>query len=163
LTELLYASAAHGLDEEHYPFTELIAPDRVDAFVTVADLTELPRDDALRIARELHADRIVFGRVYGLRSNTVSDHYRETIYHRVTERDTNGVSVERFVDVPFSAVVRERDVSVHYELEVIDVRSRAPLDSRTDGLDAHARVVWTDFQADGDCGRYALAPGGRKG
>src|SRR5262249_39694975 len=135
LAQLLYASAAGGLDSEHQPFTELVDPAQVNERVTVDQLTEMPRESAVRLARQLHADRVVFGRVYGLRSNTDSDHYHETIWHRVTERDTSGKSVDRYVDVPFEAVVRERDVSVRYELEVFDLRSRTSVDTRTDDLE----------------------------
>jgi hypothetical protein len=151
--------SVEGAFGAQYPFTELIATDRVMATMTVDQLSDLRRSEALRIGRLLGADRVVVGRIYGLRSNTTADHYQQTIYRHVTVRDTDGTAIEHYDEVPFSAVIRERDVAVRYEFEVLDVRSRATIDSRTDGLEAHARTVWTDFQADGECDRYRLAPG----
>jgi len=157
LLERISQTVGEGLDSR-YPFTELIDPEQVKTNVTIDQLSDLHRGSALRIARSLGADRVVFGRIYGLRSSTTSDHYQETMTHRITEKDADGHSVDRYEEVPFSAVTRERDVTVRYDFEVVDVRAKSSVDKRTAELDAHARTVWTDFHADGDCGRYDLSP-----
>ncbi|HYM82094.1 MAG TPA: hypothetical protein VEY91_11885 [Candidatus Limnocylindria bacterium] len=158
ITDLVYAEVVEGLDREQHTFTVLIEPERVYEQVTVSQLTEMPRSAALEVARKLRADRVVYGRFHSLRSSTNSDHYQQIIYHHVVEQDGQGHRVDSFVEQPFDAVVRERHVAVSYEMEVLDLRSRAPIASHMDVVEAVARVVWTDFQAVGDCGRYALVP-----
>lgn len=156
LTDWVYAESAGGIDGQRTPFTELIPMDQVYAKATVAQLSSLTAGEALSLGVKLKADRVVMGRVFGVRAETRTDRYRETLVRRFTERDTAGREVIRWVDVPFDAVMREREVSVQYGYEVIDIRTGEAVAAEGDRLTSFARVVWTDFRPDGDCNRYSL-------
>jgi hypothetical protein len=158
LADRMYAEVAPHIRPEDFRFTRLVDPGQVYGRITVAELDVLARGDAVRIGRRLGADQVVTGRVYGLRSRTDTNTYHQTIFRKITERDTSGIRRERFVAQEFQAVEREREVSVHYDLEVVDVEDEASLAAYTDVAAAYARVVFTDYQGQGDCADYCLVP-----
>jgi hypothetical protein len=151
-----YAQVEPHIQPEDFHFTRLVDPGQVYGRITVAELDALAREDAVRIGRRLGADQVVTGRVYGLRSSTNTNSYQQTIFRKVVERDTSGARRERYVEQEFRAVEREREVSVRYDVEVVDVEDEASLAAYADATTAYARVVFTDFQAQGDCGDYCL-------
>ena len=128
IADATYREVAGRLAREGFEFTELVSPDEIYASMTVHELDRLPPDAALRI------------------------------YHKVSERDSAGKSHERWVETRFDAVARERVVSLRWELEVIDARSRATISTRSEPVETTARVAWTDFRADGNCADYRLMP-----
>lgn len=158
LADRMYAGVAPHIRPENFRFTRLVDPGQVYGRITVAELDALARGDALRIGRRLGADQVVTGRVYGLRSSTNTNTYHQTIFRKIVERDTSGARRERFVEQDFHAVEREREVSVQYDLEVVDVEDEVSLAAYTDAAAAYARVVFTDYQAQGDCADYCLVP-----
>lgn len=163
LTDWVYAESADGIDGQRTPFTELIPMEQVYAKATVAQLSSLTPGEAMALGVKLKADRVVMGRVFGVRAETRTDRYRETLVRKFTERDTAGREVIRWVEVPFDAVMREREVSVQYDYQVLDIRTGEAVAADGDRLTSFARVVWTDFRPDGDCNRYALiSPDGRR-
>jgi len=162
LADRVYAEVARHVRPSEFQFTRLVDPGQVYARITVAELDELSRDDAIRIGRRLGADQVVTGRVYGLRSNTNTISVHQVIFRKLVERDTSGARRERYVEQDFHAVERERTVSVHYDLEVVDTEDEASLVAYTDAVEGYARVVFTDFQAQGDCADYCVVPPGLK-
>lgn len=158
LTDRTYAELGHHVRPDQFTFTRLVDPGQVYAHITVAELGHVTRDDAVRIGRRLGADQVVTGRIYGLRSNTNTTSVRQTIYRKVVERDTSGVRRERYDEVDFHAVERERTVTVHYDVEVVDTDDEASLVAYSDAVEGYARVVFTDFQASGSCSDYCVVP-----
>ncbi len=158
LADAIYGQVARRLDGQDFEFTELVDRDEVYASMTVKELENLPRDGAFRIGNGVEADRIMVGRFHGMRASSTFQSFDHVIYHKVVERDTLGKTHERYMETRFAAVSRERVVTVHYDLEVLDTRTRAVIASCSEPLEAVAHVVWTDFRADGDCDDYCLVP-----
>ena len=162
MADRIYSQVAPHLRTADFRFTRLLEPGSVYGSVTVAEMDTPASGDALRIGRRLGADRVLTGRVYGLRSRTDTDTYRGTIFRKFVDRDTSGRRRERFVEQDFQAVTREREVSVHYDLAVLDVLDGATLAAYGDEASTYARVVFTDFRPQGDCDDYCLLPPGMK-
>ena len=160
MADHIYAEVAPHIRPDGFRFTRLVDPGSVYGTITVAEMDAPAGGDAVRIGRRLGADRVLTGRVYGLRSRTDTYEYRGTIYRKIVERDTSGARRERFVEQDFHAVTREREVSVHYALSVLDVVDGTTLAAYQDAASTYARVVFTDFQAQGDCDDYCLLPPG---
>src|SRR5262249_24550414 len=104
------------------------------------------------------AARIVTGRIHGMRTNTNTFSFQYPIYHQVTERDTAGRAVIRWVESRFDAIARERVVTLQWDIQVLDVRTHAELVKRSAEVASVARVAWTDYRAEGSCGDYRLVP-----
>src|SRR5262245_40271942 len=158
LSDRVYSAVAPHIPSTDYRFTRLIDRDRVYGRITLAELEDMSRDDAVTIGRRLNADEIVVGRVYGLRSNTNTNRYESVIWRKVTSRDTSGAEKVRYVEQDFHAVWRERQVDVQYDVEVVDLREGETRAKFTRGATAYARVIWTDFNPTGDCSSYCLVP-----
>lgn len=163
--ELARATAAAFCNEiaihigrKEFAFTELVSLDEIYASMTVRELESLSPEAAFRIADGVEADRIIVGRIHGLRTRSTSESFDHPIYHKVSRRDSSGRTIERYVESHFSGVSRERVVSLQYDFQVLDARSRASIASRAERAEAVARVAWTDFRAEGDCGDYVLYP-----
>jgi len=162
LADRMYAEVAPHVQPDDFQFTQLVDPAQVYGRITVSELDALARGDAIRVGHRLGVDQVVTGRVYGMRAHTNTSNYHETIFRKVVDRDTSGTRRERWVEQDFHAIQREREVSVHYDLEVVGVGNAASLANYSDGTAAYARVVFTDYQAQGDCSDYSLVPPGMK-
>ena len=158
LSDRVYAEVARHVRPDEFVFTRLVDPTQVYARLTVAELDDLSRDDAIRVGRRVGADQVVTGRVYGLRTSTNTIAVRQPIFRKVVERDTSGKRVERYVEHEFHAIERERTVTVQYELEVVDTEDEVSLARFSDAVQGYARVVFSDFQVTGDCRDYCLVP-----
>lgn len=150
------------LAREGFEFTEIVDPNEVYATMTVKEMDALPRESLWRVAQGVEAGRIVTGRLHGLRVSTNTWSFQHPIYRKVSEHDTSGRSVTRWKELRFDAVARERVVTLHWDLEVLDAGSRAVLAQRSEQVEQVARAAWTDFRAEGDCDDYVLAPPGRE-
>lgn len=157
ISDRVYDAVSRRIPSDEYRFTRLVDRDKVYGRITLAELDELSRDRAVTIGRRVGADEVVMGRVYGLRSTTNSNRFTAIVYRKIVEQDTSGARRERWTEHEFTAVAREREVTVNYDVEVVDTHDRVALAKFTQGASAYARVVWTDFSASGDCGDYALA------
>jgi hypothetical protein len=158
MCDAIYQGIAHRLKDAGLQFTELVSPDEVYATMTVKDLEGLSPADKWRIASGVEAARVVSGRVHGLRASTNTFAFQYPIYHKVTERDTAGRFMTRWVERRFDAVARERHVQVAWDVEVLDARTRSALANKSESFEAMARVAWTDYRADGSCDDYRLIP-----
>jgi hypothetical protein len=162
LADLTYEKVAPHIRPEDFRFTQLVDPGLVYGKITVAEMDALDRDDAVSVGRRLGVDQVVTGRVFGLRSSTNTNTYHRTIFRRLVDKDSSGTRRERFVEQDFHVVEREREVSVHYDVELVDLANEASLAAFSDGTTAYARVIFTDFQAQGSCDDYFLVPPSRR-
>jgi hypothetical protein len=158
LSDRVYSAVAPHIPSDEYRFTRLVDRDRVYGRMTLAELNELSRDDAVTIGRRVSADEVVLGRVYGLRSNTNTNRYDAVIWRKVSEKDTSGATRVRYVEQDFHAMSRDRQVDIQYDVEVVDTRGGTTVGKFTRGATAYARVVYTDFSPTGECSNYCLVP-----
>ena len=142
----------------NFQFTELVNPDEIYAAMTVKEMEALPPEAATRIARGVEAQRVVVGRFHAMRARTDSWTFQYPIYRKVAERDTAGKVHERWQEMRFDGIARERVVTLRWDLRVLDARTGDPLADHSEAVETAARVAWTDFRADGDCGDYRLVP-----
>ncbi len=137
-------------------FTKVIAGDAIERDLRVSDLDGLSRDEAVRLGRARGADRVVWGTVGNVQSNTRLNLFRDMVARRVVVRGDDGQDAVRWVDVPIEVVARVRDVTVRVDYEVIDTQNGATLAHRQFDRGTSARVVWTSYQPEGDPGAYYL-------
>lgn len=163
LSDVMYSHVAHGVESGGFLFTEIADPNEVYASMTVKELERFTRDGALRVGRGIDADRVVTGRLSGLRTSSSYRSFDRPIYRRMVERDTSGKDRERWVETRFTGVSRGRRVTIRYEIEVVDTRTGEAVARLGEPLEAEAHVAWTDFRADGDASHYALMPPDLKG
>jgi hypothetical protein len=141
-----------------FTFTHVVDREQVNQHITVAELGHLSRADAIRIGRQLGANQVVIGRIYGMRASTNSSKLQHTIYRRQTDRDSSGKEQVRYAEQDFRALERERTVSVRYDVEVVGTDEGASLGAFTKDAESYARVVFTDFQPAGSTKDYCLFP-----
>lgn len=139
-------------------FTRLIGPEQANARMTVSELDDLSRQQAIQLGRRLGADRVVWARIYGSHTDTQTDRYHDTIFRRRTQRDSSGRGRDVFEPVEFNALERSRQVSANWEMEVLDVNDESSLARRASTVEAFARTVYTDFNPEGSCDDYCLVP-----
>ena len=137
-------------------FTRVLGGDAIERSMRVSDLDGLTRDQAIRLAKKAGAERVVWGSIGRVHSNSRIDWFRDTVARRVVVRDSDGHESTRWVDVPIEVVARVRDVKVGVDYEVISVRGGASLASRHFDRTISARVVWTSHQPEGDPASYDL-------
>lgn len=137
-------------------FTRVVSSDAVRRSMTVADLDDVSREQAIRMARKAGAERVVWGSVGPVKSSTKLHLFQDNVWRRVIERGPNGTEVVRWVEVPIQVVSRVRDVKVAVDYEVIDTRSGTSVVHRHLDRSGSARVVWTSDRFDGDPSSYVL-------
>jgi len=155
------AQAWHDdLSEELAPptaqFTRFVGVESARRSMTLAELEDLSRNDALRMARRMGAQRVVWGTVGDVKSSTKFHLFHDTVVRRVVDRDGDGREVVRWVDVPIEVVARVRDVTAGVDYEVIETTSGTTLVHRHVDRSTQARVVWTSYQPEGDPASYSL-------
>jgi hypothetical protein len=137
-------------------FTRVVSGDAVRRSMTLADLDDVSREQAIRMGRKAGAERVVWGSVGNVKSTTKLHLFQDNVWRRVVERGPNGTEVVRWVEVPIQVVARVRDVKVGVDYEVIDTRSGTSLVHRHLDRSSSARVVWTSDRFDGDPSSYVL-------
>ena len=137
-------------------FTRVVSGDALRRSMTLADLDDVSREQAIRMARKAGAERVVWGSVGNVKSTTKLHLFQDNVWRRVVERGPNGTEVVRWVEVPIQVVSRVRDVKVGVDYEVIDTRSGTSLVHRHLDRSSSARVVWTSDRFDGDPSSYVL-------
>jgi hypothetical protein len=157
VADAMYGQLAAHIRAPTFEFTKLAERDEVYASMTVKELEALGRDEALRIGRGIDASLVVTGRLHGMRASSAFRSFDRPIFRRVVERDSSGEHT-RYVETRFAGVSRERWVTVHCDFDVLDARTGEVVARRQDAFDSDARVVWTDYRAEGDCGTYCLVP-----
>lgn len=157
LSEHVRSETLKHLGPAGLTFTSFLTPEQVYDRLTVSELDNLTREKAISIGRRIGARRVVWGRVYSPSVNTDSNRYDETIWRREEFRDTSGTHV-RYVEEQFRAIERERQATVRWETEVIDVESEEAVTRREGSEEARARTVWTTFRPRAGFDAYCLVP-----
>jgi hypothetical protein len=137
-------------------FTRMMGGDEIDRTMTVSQLGYVSRDDAVRLGRKAGAQRVVWGSIGEVKSQTRLQLFKDVVARRITLQDSEGHSVTRWVDVPIEVVARIRDVTVPVEYEVISTTDGASLTHQRLERSQSARVVWTSYQPEGEIGSYSL-------
>ncbi len=139
-------------------FTQVVSAGELDRSMTVAESRNLRLEDAMEVGRRVGADWVVVGRFSGLHANASQNTTRLPLYHRVDQKDASGATSVRWDAVTLPVITRQRDVTVQFDLDVIDVASGAVLAHRDQTARSYARVAWTDFRPEEHYDRYALLP-----
>src|SRR5881394_2281406 len=119
-------------------FTRIMGTDAITSRMSVAQLGRLSREDAVKLGRKAGAERVVWGSLGNVKSETQLQFFRDVVAHKVVQKDDTGKEIVRWVDVPIEVVSRVRDVTVDVDYEVI------------------ATVDGTSFAPEGDVAGYAL-------
>jgi hypothetical protein len=137
-------------------FTRILGTDAITSRMSVSQLGRLSREDAVKLGRKSVAERIVWGSLGDVRSETQLQFFRDVVAHKVVQRDNTGKELVSWVDVPIEVVARVRDVTVDVDYEVIATEDGTSLSHEHAPRSNRARVVWTSFVPDGDVANYAL-------
>ncbi len=137
-------------------FTRVLTPEDVERHMKLRELGKSTRADAVRIGERADADRVVWGTIGAIDSQTGVQYFRRNVWHRTIVRDETGRSVSRWVEFPLHVIARTRTVSVDLAYEVISTKSGSTLtrESGTRGL--AARAVWTAHLPEGESDSYVL-------
>jgi hypothetical protein len=138
------------------PFTRVLGGNAIERSVSLADLEDLSRRDAIRLGRKSGAERVVWGSIGKVQSSTRLNVYGDKVARKVVGTDAKGQKIVRWEDVPIEVVARVRDVTVGVDYEIISVESGATLAHRHVDRSTSARVVWTSYQPEGDPDSYSL-------
>ena len=160
LADEMRSRIASEMTEKKYPFLRFLPSDAI--FARARPGATLGRDGAIRLGRDIGAQRVVWGRIHGLDTDTHTDHWNERVFRRVTSRDSSGAEQVRYEPVPFETVRRERTVSVSWSFEVVDIDDETVLAARSGTEHVTARTVYTSFDCEGDADEYTFAPPGWK-
>jgi hypothetical protein len=158
MAERIYGEVDDHRNPKLFTFTRLVDTDQVYGRMTVSQLERLGRDDAIRIGRQLGAQRVVWGRFSGMNASSGMGLYHEKIYRHYVDPDPSVANRDRYEESDFTAITRERTVTAKYEFEVIDTDDESALAHRGDVVKAVANTVYTPFQARGSCDDYCLLP-----
>lgn len=137
-------------------FTRILGTAAVEEQMSLAQLDRLSRDEAMSLARRAGAERVVWGSIGEPESQTRLHLFTEVIYRRISEKDSQGQTVTRWVDVPIEVVARVRTVTAEVDYEVIATKTGATLAHQRTRRSTSARVLWTSYMPEGDLGAYAL-------
>ncbi|MEO5988192.1 MAG: hypothetical protein ABIU54_00525 [Candidatus Eisenbacteria bacterium] len=137
-------------------FTRVLGADAVEKRMTVAQLGHLSRDEAWHLGRKSGAERVVWGSIGPVGSETKLEIFRERVARRIVQKGPDGQTVVRWVEVPIEVIARVRDVQVDVDYEVISTRDGTSLAHTRVPRSTRARVVWTSYAPEGDLDNYAL-------
>lgn len=139
-------------------FTRIMGSDAVSSRMTVSQLSGLSRDEALKLGRKSGAQRIVWGTVGPVRSETQLQFFRDKVWRKYVEKGADGRETVRWSEVPIEVVARVRDVEVDVNVKVLTTQDGTEIAQDRSTRSMRARVVWTSFSPEGDLNRYALVP-----
>jgi hypothetical protein len=138
------------------PFTRILDGDAIEQVMTVSQLGGLSRDEALRLGRKAGAERIVWGSIGGVRSDTRLQVFTDVIARRVVEKGADGETTVRWAGVPIEVVARVRTVTAEIEYEVMASHGGGTLARQRIARSTSARVLWTSYAPQGDLDAYVL-------
>jgi hypothetical protein len=137
-------------------FTRVLGADAVEQAMTVSQLGRMNRDDAIRVGRAAGAERVVWGTIGRISSDTGYQLYSDAIAHKIVDKDADGHETTRWVDVPFAVVARTRTVTADLEYEVVATKSGASIAHDNSRRQTVAHALWTLYLPVGDLDSYAL-------
>ena len=154
--ERAYLEIGHRVLTQGFRFTALLPRERIYEMVPVARLDRMSRREAARIGRALGADRVVIGRFYALRTNTNTGNFTQTVYQKYADKDEKGFSRDRYREHTIDILTRDRELSVSYEYQVIDVERGTAIVGNSGSLRAAAHAIFTSRPVGGDNDDYCL-------
>ena len=137
-------------------FTRILGADAVTSKMSVSQLGRLSREEAVKLGRRSGAQRVVYGSLGSVRSETSLHFFRDRVARRVVVKGEDGREVTRWVEVPIEVVARVRDVTVDVDYEVVSTVDGTSLAHERSPRTARARAVWTSYVPEGDVSHYAL-------
>ncbi len=137
-------------------FTKVTGAEANEQQMSVTMLERVSREEAVRLGRKAGVDRVVWGSIGGVDSDTRLHVFTDVIARRIVEKNSEGQSVTRWVDVPIEVISRVRTVTVPVEYEVIATKGAATLARQRVERATSARVVWTSYVPEGELDAYAL-------
>ncbi len=137
-------------------FTRVLGSDVITSRMALAQRGTLSREDAVKLGRKAGADRVVWGTVGGVESETRLLYFKEPVVRRIVQKNAAGESITRWVTVPIEVVARVRDVNVAVDAEVLSTETGTSLSHRRIPRSTSARVVWTSYVPEGELDRYSL-------
>lgn len=147
---------AREMTPENTRFTRILGADAITSRMTVAQLSGLSRDEALRLGRKSGAQRVVWGTLGPVKSETSLQFFRDRVARRVVVKAADGSETTRWAEIPIEVVARVRDVAVDVNVEVISTHDGTSLTRDRATRATRARVLWTNYVPDGDVTHYAL-------
>ena len=153
-----YAELARRTSSPDFRFTDLLPRERVYELTPVSLLANVSRRAAARIGRELGADRIIVGRFFGMRSNTNTGNFSQAIFQKTTDKDEAGKTRERYVERTIQVLTRDRELTVGFEYEIVDVEDGRAIVGNSGTLRAAAHAIFTSAPIEGDEDDYCLVP-----
>ena len=150
------ADLTQGLAAANAAFTRVMGGSDIESAMTVSQLGDLSRDDAVKLGRKAGAQRVVWGSIGGVKTSTRLEFFKDAVCRRVTEKDRDGHDVTRWVDVPIEVVARVRDVTVGMDYELLSTKDGSSVMKRHLDRSTEARVVWTSYEPVADVESYAL-------
>ena len=147
---------AQHMSPPNAQFTRIMGTDAISNRMTVSQLSGLSREEALKLGRKSGAQRIVWGTVGPVRSETQLQFFRDRVSRKVVEKAADGRDVVRWVEVPIEVVARVRDVQVDVNVSVLSTHDGTQIAQDRSTRSTRARVLWTSFAPEGDLGHYAL-------
>jgi hypothetical protein len=133
-------------------------PDDVYTQAQYGSYSRFSADDAVRLGHRLGVQRVVWTRVFNLSNDTHTDHFHDVVFHKVVDKDSKDRYRVRWVPMDLEVGSRRRDVTVSYEWQILSVADGRALAAGGDTRTLGANTVYTNFQAQGDCGDYVLDP-----
>jgi len=143
-------------------FTRVLLGGDVARAMTVSELDQPSREKAVRVAGRAGAERLVWGWIGGVDTDTRTDTFRDVVSRRVKHEDDQGHEVVEWVDVPILVVARLRTVTVDLRTELISTATGATLAHHEDRPTVTARALWTTYLPEGDLDDYALVSESRR-
>jgi len=137
-------------------YTRILPGEDVEQQIRVTDVGRLNRSDAIELARDAGAERVVWGTIGETKSRSSIETFSETVVRRVVVKNPDGSSSTRWVDVPIQVIARTRTVDVDLDYELMSTAGGATLARRHDVRSMKARVLWTAMTPVGASDTYAL-------
>ena len=162
LTDKIYLELGRRITPRDYPFTVLMGRNEVFDRVPLSALDNLSRDHAVQIGRDLGADLIVVGRIFGLQSQNNSVNYIQRVYRPrpagVGKSGQSSDPADGYIEETLTIVRREMILSIRYEFTVLDTRTGYEVATRSATIPASVVTVFTDFRPEGNRREYRLYP-----
>lgn len=137
-------------------FTSILGSAAIEQQMSLGQLGRITRPEAIRMASKAGAQRVVWGSIGEIESKTSLHLFTDVVARRITQKNSDGTTTTRWVDVPIEVVARVRTVTVDADYEVVSTRDGATLAHREFQRSTSARVVWTSYAPEGDLAHYAL-------
>lgn len=147
---------AERLSPPEANFTSILGSAAIEQQMSLGQLGRIARADAIRMGAKAGAQRVVWGSIGEVESKTSLHLFTDVIARRTTQKNSDGTTTTRWVNVPIEVVARVRTVTVDADYEVVSTRDGATLAHREFQRSTSARVVWTSYSPEGDLSHYAL-------